>query len=248
MHEPADRRAAQRHRHRRIDRRLRHHRLAGEERAGVERQGRHHRFLLSRLHDAHGGDQSAPGAEGGGAAKPDGRRLDGRRLVPQRRIPHQRARLRRRPGHQQGARAAASSRSARATTTRATSKRARSADFAKMLGIEHYPGVRKFLENPAYTDFWSLQAVDKWLAAQPLTVPTHARGRASGTRKTATARPRSTARSSPRTRTTTWCRWLIGPWRHSGANHYGYDLGALTFTGDTAREWRVKYVKPFFDH
>jgi putative CocE/NonD family hydrolase len=40
----------------------------------------------------------------------------------------------------------------------------------------------------------------------------------------------------------------IGPWRHSGANHYGYDLGALTFTGDTALEWRVKYVKPFFDH
>ncbi len=23
---------------------------------------------------------------------------------------------------------------------------------------------------------------------------------------------------------------------------------ALTFTGDTAREWRVQYVKPFFDH
>jgi predicted acyl esterase len=40
----------------------------------------------------------------------------------------------------------------------------------------------------------------------------------------------------------------IGPWRHSGANHYGYDLGALIFTGDTAREWRVKWVKPFFDH
>ena len=31
---------------------------------------------------------------------------------------------------------------------------------------------RKFLENPAYTDFWSLQAVDKWLAARPHTVPT----------------------------------------------------------------------------
>ena len=26
----------------------------------------------------------------------------------------------------------------------------------------------------------------------------------------------------------------IGPWRHSGANHYGYELGALTFNGDTA--------------
>ena len=40
----------------------------------------------------------------------------------------------------------------------------------------------------------------------------------------------------------------IGPWRHSGANHYGYELGALTFTGDTAAQWRTQYVKPFFDH
>jgi uncharacterized protein len=42
--------------------------------------------------------------------------------------------------------------------------------------------------------------------------------------------------------------FVIGPWRHSGANHYGYELGALTFTGDTAREWRLKYLKPFLDH
>ena len=102
--EPADRRAAEQHRHRRVDRRLRHHRLAGEERAGVERQGRHHRLVLSRLHHAHGRDQSAPGAEGRRAAEPDGRRLDGRRLVPQRRVPRQRSRLRRRADHQQGRR------------------------------------------------------------------------------------------------------------------------------------------------
>src|SRR4051812_35178514 len=41
-------------------------------------------------------------------------------------------------------------------------------DYAKMLGITQFPGVRKFLENPAYTEFWSGQAVDKWLAARPL--------------------------------------------------------------------------------
>ena len=46
------------------------------------------------------------------------------------------------------------------------------ADFVKMVGAENIPGIRKFLENPAYTDFWSLQAVDKWLAARPQTVPT----------------------------------------------------------------------------
>src|SRR6187401_705503 len=39
-------------------------------------------------------------------------------------------------------------------------------DYAKMLGITQVPGVRKFLENPAYTEFWSGQAVDQWLAAR----------------------------------------------------------------------------------
>ena len=33
---------------------------------------------------------------------------------------------------------------------------------------------------------------------------------------------------------------VIGPWRHSGANHYGYELGALTFNGDTAPQWRTQ--------
>ena len=33
---------------------------------------------------------------------------------------------------------------------------------------------------------------------------------------------------------------VIGPWRHSGVNHYGYELGALTFTGDTSDEFRVE--------
>jgi putative CocE/NonD family hydrolase len=41
---------------------------------------------------------------------------------------------------------------------------------------------------------------------------------------------------------------VIGPWRHSGANHYGYELGALTFNGDTALQWRTEELKPFLDH
>jgi putative CocE/NonD family hydrolase len=121
------------------------------------------------------------------------------------------------------------------------------ADFAKSLGVENITGVRKFLENPAYTEFWSLQAVDKWLAAQPLKVPTllevgqwdqeDSYGAAAVYRA-----------MEPKDKNNDMVALHIGPWRHSGANHYGYDLGALTFTGDTAREWRAKYVKPFFDH
>lgn len=121
------------------------------------------------------------------------------------------------------------------------------ADFAKMLGIEHYPGVRKFLENPAYTDFWSLQAVDKWLAAQPLTVPTMIEV-GQWDQEDSYGGPAVYRALEPKDTHNDRVSLVIGPWRHSGANHYGYDLGSLTFTGDTAREWRVQYVKPFFDH
>ena len=121
------------------------------------------------------------------------------------------------------------------------------ADYAKLLGITHYPGVRKFLENPAYTEFWSLQAVDKWLAARPLTVPTLLEV-GQWDQEDSYGAPAVYRALEPKDRKNDKVFLHIGPWRHSGANHYGYDLGALTFTGDTAREWRVKYVKPFFDH
>jgi hypothetical protein len=121
------------------------------------------------------------------------------------------------------------------------------ADFAKTLGITHYPGVRKFLENPAYTEFWSLQAVDKWLAAQPLKVPTMLEV-GQWDQEDSYGAPAVYRALEPKDKNNDLVSLVIGPWRHSGANHYGFDLGALTFTGDTAREWRAQYVKPFFDH
>ena len=45
-------------------------------------------------------------------------------------------------------------------------------DYARHWGIDQYPFMQKLMRNPAYTDFWSLQAVDKWMAARPLRVPT----------------------------------------------------------------------------
>src|SRR6187399_3021440 len=121
------------------------------------------------------------------------------------------------------------------------------ADFARTLGIENVPGVRKFLENPAYTEFWSLQAVDKWLAAQPLKVPTLLEV-GQWDQEDSYGAPAVYRALEPKDTNNDKVFLVIGPWRHSGANHYGYDLGSLTFTGDTALEWRMQYVKPFFDH
>lgn len=121
------------------------------------------------------------------------------------------------------------------------------ADFVKMVGAEHVPGIRKFMENPAYTEFWSLQAVDKWLAARPHTVPTILVV-GQWDQEDSYGAPAVYRALEPKDKNNDRVSFVIGPWRHSGFNHYGYDLGALTFTGDTAREWRVKYAKPFFDH
>ena len=78
---------AEPHRGRPRHRRLRHHRLAGEERPRVQRAGGHPRHLLRRLPPADGARRPAPGAQGGGADESDGGRMEGRRLVPQRRLP-----------------------------------------------------------------------------------------------------------------------------------------------------------------
>ncbi len=121
------------------------------------------------------------------------------------------------------------------------------ADFVNKVGAGHVPGIRKFLENPAYTEFWSLQAVDKLLAARPHTVPTMLVV-GQWDQEDSYGAPAVYRALEPKDTNNDKVSLVIGPWRHSGFNHYGYDLGMLTFNGDTALEWRVKYAKPFFDH
>ena len=102
--DPAAARPAQLGEGRSRHRYLGHHRLAGEERSGQQRQGRDHRRLLRRLPHARGADRSASGARRRGADERDGRGLDRRRLVPQRRVPPDHGRVRLRADHRQGGR------------------------------------------------------------------------------------------------------------------------------------------------
>ena len=113
--------------------------------------------------------------------------------------------------------------------------------------IKNYPFVQKLFQNPAYTDFWSGQAVDKWMAARPLTVPTLIEV-GQWDQEDSYGGPAVYKALKGKYEGSGLLHLAIGPWRHSGANHYGYDLGDIIFTGDTADEWRAKWVKPFFDH
>ena len=120
-------------------------------------------------------------------------------------------------------------------------------DYARRLGIENYPFVQKLLQNPAYTDFWSGQAVDKWMAARPLTVPTMLEV-GEWDQEDSYGAPAVYRALKDKYEGTELLHLVIGPWRHSGANHYGYELGALTFNGDTSAQWRTQWMKPFLDH
>jgi putative CocE/NonD family hydrolase len=120
-------------------------------------------------------------------------------------------------------------------------------DYARRLGIESYPFVQKLLQNPAYTEFWSGQAVDKWMAAHPLTVPTMIEV-GQWDQEDSYGGPAVYKALKDKYEGGGLLHLVIGPWRHSGANHYGWELGALNFNGDTALEWRTRWVKPFFDH
>ena len=122
-----------------------------------------------------------------------------------------------------------------------------SGDYARKWGMDQFPFMQKVMRNPAYTSFWSLQAVDKWLAARALTVPTMLVV-GQWDQEDSYGAPAVYRALEPEDKKGNLVSLVIGPWRHSGVNHYGYDLGALTFTGDTALEFRVKYMKPFFDH
>jgi putative CocE/NonD family hydrolase len=97
------------------------------------------------------------------------------------------------------------------------------ADFAASLGISKVPGVRKFVENPAYTDFWSLQAVDKWLAARPLSVPTMLEV-GQWDQEDSYGAPAVYRALEPKDKANDMVTLVIGPWRHSGANHGGRAL------------------------
>ena len=119
------------------------------------------------------------------------------------------------------------------------------ADYARHWGIDQYPFIQKLFQHPAYTEFWQLQAVDKWMGARPLTVPTLL---VVGQWDQEDSYGGPAVYQALKDKYNDKLSLVIGPWRHSGVNHYGYELGALTFTGDTADEFRVKYMKPFFDH
>ena len=118
-------------------------------------------------------------------------------------------------------------------------------DWAKNSGYDQLPYWQKMVSHPAYDGFWQGQALDKLLAANPSNVPTMwEQGLWDQEDMYGAIHSWETLKVSGKAGNNFL---VMGPWRHSQANYDGSQLGDLKFNGDTATEWREKYLFPFFD-
>jgi uncharacterized protein len=111
-------------------------------------------------------------------------------------------------------------------------------------GMEQLGFWRKILEHPSYDSFWSEQAVDKVLAAQPLKVPLMLVDSLWDQEDIYGAiavykaiKPKDTGNDK--------VFLVMGPWHHGQEIEDGSSLGALKFNSDTGLYFRLKILRPF---
>ncbi|HTZ71463.1 MAG TPA: CocE/NonD family hydrolase [Acetobacteraceae bacterium] len=118
---------------------------------------------------------------------------------------------------------------------------------AREHGDDQLGFYRKIREHTAYDEFWQLQAVDKILAKQRLTVPTmlvHSLWDQEDIYG-ALAVYRALKAADP---TNPNLYLAMGPWHHGQAIGDGSTLGPLHFGLDTSLWWRMHVLRPFLDH
>ncbi|HKR77409.1 MAG TPA: CocE/NonD family hydrolase [Rhodanobacter sp.] len=102
----------------------------------------------------------------------------------------------------------------------------------------------KILAHPAYDAFWQQQAVDKVLAAQPLTVPVmlvHSLWDQEDIYGALTVY----RAIKPKDKTGDMVKLVMGPWHHGQEIAEGSSLGAIRFGSDTAKYFREHTLRPF---
>ena len=119
-------------------------------------------------------------------------------------------------------------------------------ELGRQRGMEQLGFWRKILAHPAYDAFWQDQAVDRVLAARPLTVPVmivHGlwdQEDIYGPIALYQALERKDARND-------LVYLVIGPWFHGQQIGEGSSLGAIKFHADTALQFRRDVLRPFLD-
>jgi putative CocE/NonD family hydrolase len=120
-------------------------------------------------------------------------------------------------------------------------------ELGRQRGLEQVGFWRKLLEHPAYDAFWRDQAVDKVLAAQPLSVPVMLVHSLWDQEDIYGAIAVYNA-IEPKDTNNDRVFLVMGPWHHGQEIGDGSTLGALKFNSDTALYFRQEVLRPFLDH
>ncbi len=119
------------------------------------------------------------------------------------------------------------------------------ADYATAHGLDQLPWWRTMLAHPSYDAFWQAQALDKLVAAHPSNVPTLWEQGLWDQEDMWGANHSWRALQAAGHEANNWL--VIGPWYHSQANHFGWNLGPLRWPGDTALQFRRDMILKFFN-
>jgi putative CocE/NonD family hydrolase len=117
-------------------------------------------------------------------------------------------------------------------------------ELGRSRGLEQLGFWRKLIEHPNYDAFWRDQAVDKLLAARPLTVPVllvHSLW----DQEDIYGAPAVYKALEPKDTDNDKVFLVIGPWHHGQMIDDGSSLGALKFGSDTALYFRREILGPF---
>jgi hypothetical protein len=119
-------------------------------------------------------------------------------------------------------------------------------ELGRRHGLEQAGFWRKVLAHPSYDSFWSDQAMDKLLAAQPLKVPTMLVDSLWDQEDIYGAMAVYKA-IKPKDKDNDKVFLVIGPWHHGQEIEDGSTLGALNFSSDTGLYFRRQILRPFLD-
>jgi len=117
-------------------------------------------------------------------------------------------------------------------------------ELGRRHGLEQVGFWRKILEHPDYDAFWSEQAVDKILAAKPLTVPTML-VHSFWDQEDIYGDIAVYKAIEPKDVHNDTVFLVLGPWNHGQMIDDGSALGALRFDSDTALYFRREILGPF---
>jgi putative CocE/NonD family hydrolase len=111
-------------------------------------------------------------------------------------------------------------------------------------GMEQLGFWNKVIAHPTYDAFWSDQAVDKLLAAQPLSIPVML-VHSLWDQEDSYGALAVYAAIKPKDIRGDMVKLVLGPWHHGQEIEEGSALGAIRFGSDTAQYFREQVLRPF---